>query len=105
MQVGACVGSLGFDRAADNRMLSLLQRQGRLVVVEIWPSAYRHGITDDEIRHAVANTIRVISLDDVDMHIGPAGADGALIEVGVLVVDDDRLAVIHAMPARSKFLR
>lgn len=73
--------------------------------MEIRPSAYRHGVSAGEIRHAIENPIRVLAVDEVDMYIGAAGPHGALIEVGVLVVDDDRLVVIHAMPARTKFLR
>lgn len=40
---------------------------------------------------------------DVTMFIGPARS-GEPLEVGV-VVDEDGAAVIHAMPARPKFLK
>lgn len=73
--------------------------------MEIWPSAYKHGISEDEMRHAIRNPFRVIPVGEIDMYIGAAGPHGAVIEVGVLTIDDDRLAVIHAMEARAKFLR
>jgi hypothetical protein len=39
----------------------------------------------------------------VTMFIGPSGS-GQPLEVGV-VIDDDGEAIIHAMPARPKFLK
>lgn len=62
-------------------------------------SAHRHGLGDEDIRHALANAIRVWPMDGFDMVIGPK-ADGSLIEVGVNSDGD----VFHAMKARAKFL-
>jgi hypothetical protein len=73
--------------------------------VEILSSARRHGISDDDIRHAVDNAISGVTADDqvgFTMLIGPDQA-GNLLEVGV-VEDDEIECVIHAMPARSKYL-
>ena len=41
--------------------------------------------------------------DAVTMYIGP-GLTGQQLEIGV-VVDDEGEAIIHAMPARTKFLK
>jgi hypothetical protein len=75
--------------------------------VELWEapvaaSAHRHGITDEDIRHALRNLIAVAADsqdDDVTLFLGPDRAVG-LIEVGVLTTDDGPL-IIHAMPART----
>jgi hypothetical protein len=71
--------------------------------MDIAPSARRHGVTDEDIHHALANAIRYHDLDDLVMVIGPTVA-GGVIEVGVSTSDDDDPRVIHAMPARKQFL-
>jgi hypothetical protein len=55
--------------------------------------------------HAVRHHWRAFETDDdaVTMFIGPA-RDGEPLEVGV-VLDNDGVAVIHAMRARAKFLK
>ena len=73
-------------------------------IPDIARSAHRHGITDAQILHALHNPIRFAPInDEVSMVIGDDGSTG-LIEVG-MVDRHDRLVVIHAMPARAKFLR
>lgn len=72
--------------------------------MRIAESAHKHGISDEDIRHAVANAIRFHDLDeDLVMIVGPS-ASGTLIEVGIVTADDDEPIVVHAMPARAKFL-
>jgi hypothetical protein len=74
--------------------------------VEIRASARKHGISDDDIRHAINNAIVSITRPDqpdFTMLIGP-DARVALIEVGVLETDDQDY-VIHAMAAREKYLK
>jgi hypothetical protein len=73
--------------------------------VDIDPSARKHGVTDEDMVHAFRNHWKAYETDDPDvtMFIGPA-ASGEALEVGV-VVDDDGVAVIHAMRARPKFLK
>ena len=71
----------------------------------IGASAHRHGIADDDIRHALDNAIHIWELDDgIDMNIGPAH-DGTLLEIGLAVDDAGQLIVVHAMKARPKYLR
>ena len=67
-------------------------------------SARKHGVADDDMLHAYDHPIRVFDLDDgFTLIIGPA-RDARLLEIGV--VDGDIAPVIvHAMPARDKFLR
>ena len=74
--------------------------------MEILSSARKHGISDDDIRHAVNNAIAAITAPnqpDFTMLIG-ADLNGQLLEVGVLAADDNDY-VIHAMPARTKYVK
>jgi hypothetical protein len=73
--------------------------------VDIEASARKHGVTDDDMIHALRHHWRAFETDDpaVTMFIGPSNR-GDPLETGV-VTDDDGTAVIHAMPARSKFLK
>ena len=66
-------------------------------------SARKHGVDDDDIFHAYAHPIRVLQLDDLTMLIGP-DQSGRLLEIGVSAGDGIDF-LVHAMPARSKFLR
>lgn len=70
----------------------------------IAPSAHKHGVSDETIRHAFNNPIRSDALDDaMTMLIGPDHA-GNLYEIGVVDTTDGPL-VVHAMTARSKYRR
>jgi hypothetical protein len=73
--------------------------------VDIEPSARKHGVPDEDMLHALRLHWRAYMTDDpaVTMFIGPSRT-GAPLEVGV-VVDPDGAAIIHAMPARPKFLQ
>jgi len=70
-------------------------------VVHIAESARKHGVSDEDIRHAVRVEFRTISKGDRLLIIG-ADRSGRLLEVVVLDPDDDPVA-IHAMPLRRKF--
>lgn len=66
-------------------------------------SARKHGIVDADTLHAYNHPIRSADLEDgFTMLIGP-GRAGNLLEVGV-VTDKRRPLIVHAMPARLKFL-
>ncbi len=69
-------------------------------VVDIEPSARKHDVPDDDVMHAIRNHT---DDPDVTMFIGPS-INASPLEIGV-VTDDDGTAVIHAMPARNKFLK
>ena len=81
--------------------------QANLITVDpvIIESARRHGITDEDILHAYRNPIRWIDLheDEIMMYVGP-DQSGLLLEIGVAEADGIEF-VIHAMPARDKYLR
>lgn len=68
------------------------------------PSAGRHGIDPKDAIHAYLYAIREWNLDEgLTMHIGPS-TRAALLEVGT-VTREFGVQIIHAMPARQKFLR
>jgi hypothetical protein len=73
--------------------------------VDIEASARKHGVSDDDMLHAIRNHWKAFETDDamVTMYIGPATTAEPL-EVGV-VDDQQGSAAIHAMPARHKFLK
>ena len=66
-------------------------------------SARKHGIRDDDILHAFQHPIRALQLDDFTMLIGPDMA-ARLLEIGVSTSGGIDF-IVHAMPARPKFLR
>jgi hypothetical protein len=67
-------------------------------------SARRHGVADEDIIHCFDNPILIEDLDDdLVMLVGPDRA-GRFLEVGV-VVGDDGPVIVHAMEARTKYLR
>jgi hypothetical protein len=77
-----------------------------VVASQILPSARRHGITDDDVRHAINNAIAAVNAPhqpDFVMLIGPS-ATLTLLEVGVLSAEDNHY-VIHAMRARTRYLK
>jgi hypothetical protein len=71
--------------------------------VRIGEPARKHGISDEDIEHAVRNSIRQRVAGEFAMLIGPA-TDGTLLEVGILDLEGDDPVVIHAMPARPRFI-
>jgi len=67
-------------------------------------SAYKHGLSEEEILHAYRNPIRVWDLGEgFTMMIG-ANAAAIVLEVGY-VEGQSAVVIVHAMPAREKFLR
>ena len=67
-------------------------------------SARKHAIDDDDdMLQAYRHPIRVLDLDGLIMLIGPDRA-ARLLEIGVVQGDGIEF-IVHAMPARDKFLR
>jgi hypothetical protein len=66
-------------------------------------SARKHGVSDDDMLHALRNPIRVEYMDEsFTMFAGPA-QDGTLLEIGVVDGDPDPV-IVHADRARPKYL-
>jgi hypothetical protein len=73
--------------------------------VDIHPSAFKHGATEDEIRHAIRQAMAIEDMDeDTRLYLGPS-ASADLLEVVTVVRDDGSELVIHAMPMRPKYRR
>lgn len=75
--------------------------------MEVHRSASKHGISDDDVLHAVEYELVSVDLEpDADppkvLVIGPDSA-GNLLEVIVLLLEDDRIIAIHAMRLRRHF--
>lgn len=72
-------------------------------------SAHKHGISDDDMLHAIRNAIRYLEMDDLVMAIGPA-RDGTLLEIGMVGIaapareSGDAIHIVHAMRARPRFV-
>jgi hypothetical protein len=69
----------------------------------ILASARKHGVADDDMLHAYRNPIRVFEFDELTMLIG-ADPSGRLLEIGTATAEGVEF-IVHAMPARQKFLR
>lgn len=70
----------------------------------IAPSAQKHGLHKADIMHAYRNPFRVWELGDGFTMVLGAGRSANLLEIGY--VDGDRgHVIVHAMPARQRFLR
>jgi len=67
-------------------------------------SARKHGVSDEDIRHAYEHPIRVFELDHGFTMIIGANQAAIIYEIGV-VDGAEAAVVIHAMKARDKFMR
>ncbi len=71
--------------------------------MEIFRSARRHGIADEDIVHAVEHALAAGEQEDGKvLYLGPDHA-GNLLEVVAVVRDDGSEVVIHAMRMRAKY--
>ena len=76
------------------------------VLVRYAPSAFKHGVTEANVRHAILNwRYDDIFEDDPEKHL-LIGFDGNanLLEIMYNVIDDHNLKVFHAMKCRDIFL-
>lgn len=77
------------------------------MAVEIHRSARKHGITDEDILHAIDHALAIEDIgEDPDrwLVLGPERAANML-EVVVLTTSDGGQLVIHAMPMRPIYER
>jgi hypothetical protein len=70
----------------------------------ILASARKHGLSDEDMLHAYRHPISVFVHDDLTMLVG-GDLSGQPIEVGLATSEDGIEFIIHAMPARQKFMR
>jgi len=69
----------------------------------IAPSAFKHGISREDIWHAYRNPIRIYELDENLYMIIGANQAAIFLEVG-LTINSNRQIIIHAMKARKRFI-
>jgi hypothetical protein len=73
--------------------------------VEIHPAAFKHGVAEEDIKHAVEHAMTIDDQDaDTRLYLGPA-RNAALLEVVTVVRDKRSELAIHAMPMRAKYQR
>ena len=73
--------------------------------MEIHPSARKHGIADEDIRHAARNAMSIDEQpNDTRLYLGPA-RDTTLLEVVTIIRRDETELAIHAMRMRPKYER
>lgn len=72
--------------------------------MEIYESARKHGVSDEDIRHSVEHAVVVADEDDTGkvLYLGPDRA-GNLLEIVTALRDDDTEIVIHAMRMRRTY--
>lgn len=74
-----------------------------MVEIRIGQPVWRHGLSEEDIGHAIRNALQRIDLDDdLTMLLGPA-ADGSLLEIGVVDLEGEDAVVIHAVKLSRKF--
>ena len=71
--------------------------------MEIYRSARRHGIADEDFVHAVEHALAVGEQDDGKVLYLGADRAGNLLEVVAVAREDGSEVVIHAMRMRAKY--
>ena len=72
-------------------------------MLEIHPSAQKHGLADEDIEHAVIHAMAIDDThDDARLYIGPA-RNADLLEVVAIAREDGSELAIHAMRMRAKY--
>lgn len=67
-------------------------------------SAHKHGVADEDMLHALRNAIHTEEYDDGFVMTVGGSSSGHLIEVGWIIRSNGWVMIVHAMPARTKFL-
>ncbi len=70
----------------------------------IAPSARKHGVGEEDIRHAYRNPIRVWELGEGFTMMVGANRAAIFFEIGY-IEGVEAVVIVHAMRARRKFLR
>ena len=71
----------------------------------ILESAHRHGVSEGDMLHTYKNALFATDVGEgVTIYVGPAAPGHPFLEIGVAAWYGE-LTIVHAMPARAKFLR
>jgi len=76
-----------------------------LPIMEFNKSAFKHGITEANIRHALSHPIheQLLNLYVNKWLIIGYDTAGNLLEIVYNIIDEETINVFHAMPCRRKF--
>jgi hypothetical protein len=72
-------------------------------MLEVYPSAFKHGIAEADIKHVLKHPIRIMDQDDGSLLYLGAAADGGLTEVVTYPRPDGSELVVHAMKMRRGY--
>jgi hypothetical protein len=96
----SCLDHYLLDQATESMIAIYLGRAEPVIA----PPALAHGIDRLDILHAYTNPLRIWDVEDgFTMTIGPSWS-ARILEIGY-VDGGDAMVILHAMPAREKFLR
>ena len=71
--------------------------------MDVHASARKHGIADEDIKHAAKHAMAIDHQDDdTQLYLGPSRS-AELLEVVTIVRDDGSELAIHAMRMRAKY--
>ncbi len=85
--------------------MTLAEFRSTIRYVEIHPSARKHGIADEDIKHAMNHAMAIEDQDDdARLYLGPA-RNADMLEIVTVVRDDGSELAIHAMAMRTKYQR
>ena len=75
--------------------------------IEFNEAAFRHNITEENIRYAMWHPLheQLLEVYDNKWLIIGYDANGNLIEIVYNIIDDETVNVFHAMPCRKKFIK
>jgi hypothetical protein len=75
------------------------------VAIEFTRSAFRHGVSEADIRHAFKTRINDVAMQEFPEKYGVIGFDraGNPLEVMYNQIDDEHILVFHAMKLRESF--
>lgn len=79
----------------------MVNKRSTFIYVEIWPSAHKHGVAEEDMFHAFENPVEWVEIDEDPFRYLMVGPDraGNFIELVIVVTADVEL-LIHAMPLR-----
>ena len=75
------------------------------MILDVHPSARKHGVTDGDVEHAVTHAMAIDDThSDGRLYVGPA-RNAALLEVLTIPAVEGSELAIHAMRMRPKYRR
>jgi len=70
---------------------------------EVYPSAFKHGVLEADIKHVLRHAIRIIDQDDGSLLYLGAAISGELLEVVTYPRPDGSELIVHAMKMRPSY--